>query len=112
MDNETIHVDMSMASRPPAPGKVLTKVGTSEDIRAVYSAWSQSDPTVRHFVIVFADGRGIQCSCQGFKYQGRCWHAQSVPLCLEPASVDQPIMVCGFVKDHPGKHDFEYMRQQ
>lgn len=59
--------------------KRLIRVG---DNLTVFQAPSTSRPGTFHFVIVYPDERGIHCTCEGWRFNGRCWHIEAVPLCL------------------------------
>jgi len=48
-------------------------------VRAVYKFPSQSREGLYHYVFVFGDGRGVQCSCEGWQYHRNCRHIHEVP---------------------------------
>jgi hypothetical protein len=50
-----------------------------DGIDRMYRCPSASRPGLWHFVIVYNDGRGVQCTCEGFMYNGNCWHSKEVP---------------------------------
>lgn len=96
--------------------KTLTKVGEN---LTVFSAPSTSRPGWYHYVFVYNDERGIQCTCEGWRYNGKCWHLDALPLCMaEQPSKSETLNVsstfnlsaiaeCYFVEGHQGGHSWE-----
>jgi hypothetical protein len=95
----------------------LTKLG---DNLTVFSASSRSRPGTFHFVVAYPDERGIQCTCEGWRYQAHCWHVEQVPLCLAKQAKTtfgtnnkghvfnmQAITECYYVEGHQGEHSWE-----
>jgi len=98
--------------------KTLTKLGEN---LTVFTAPSTSRPGTHHYVFCYGDERGIQCTCEGWKYNSTCWHVDAVPLCMAKAH-PRPIGVtakgsltfnmtaiseCYFVEGHQGGHSWE-----
>lgn len=60
-------------NKPPQEERPLTDLGTAR----VFSAPSESDSMVTHYVLVYPDQRGIRCSCRGWKTHRNCWHSRA-----------------------------------
>jgi hypothetical protein len=101
---------------PPDESQRLTRLGEN---LTVFSAPSKSRPNTFHFVIVYPDHRGITCTCEGWRYNRRCWHVEQVPLCMaEQPSKSETLNVsstfnftaiaeCYYVEGHQGGHSWE-----
>lgn len=46
----------------------------------VYRIESQSRLGLFHYVLVFQNENGVRCTCEGWQWQGHCWHVDSIPL--------------------------------
>jgi len=40
----------------------------------MYKFISESRPGLYHYVMIFDNGNGTQCSCEGWQHQKHCWH--------------------------------------
>jgi hypothetical protein len=91
----------------PGTQRELERLGPA----VVFRTASKSRPGIFHYQSIFQNGQGIKCSCEGFSFNGRCWHIELIPLCLEAApegvEVSAYVTECRFVDQHEGGHSWE-----
>jgi hypothetical protein len=77
----------------------------------VFESMSSSRPGLKHYTVVFENGQGIKCSCEGFCMHGHCWHLDLIPTCKVTgtslrASEMSIQRECVMVEGHQRPHSF------